>query len=181
MKHQKSPNPLVVLTALLVLALPLSGWAQFNYTTNNGAITITGYTGSGGPSYTSLNGVLFNKTLTTHIQYPQGLAGAYTIPGSVTSIGDSAFASSGLTSVTNPVGVTSIGHSAYEYSPLTRSQGFQFTISWGTNTSVVVVEASTNLHDWTPVSTNTLVNGTSAFVDSAWTNYPHRFYRLRSE
>jgi hypothetical protein len=58
------------------------------------------------------------------------------------------------------------------------SQGFQFTISWATNTSVVV-EASTNLQDWTPVSTNTLVNGTSAFVDSA--NYPQRFYRLRSE
>jgi hypothetical protein len=45
----------------------------------------------------------------------------------------------------------------------------------------VVVEATTNLQDWTPVSTNTLVNGTSAFVDSTWINYPQRFYRLRSE
>jgi len=39
---------LVVLAALLVLALPRSCWAQFTFTNNNGAITITGYTGPGG-------------------------------------------------------------------------------------------------------------------------------------
>lgn len=60
------------------------------------------------------------------------------------------------------------------------SNGFQFTISWATNTSVVV-EASTNLQDWTPVSTNTLVNGTNVFADSAWTNFPQQFYRLHSQ
>jgi hypothetical protein len=58
--------------------------------------------------------------------------------------------------------------------------GLQFTISWATNTSVVV-EASTDLQSWTPVSTNTLVNGVSAFVDSSWTNYPQRFYRVLSQ
>jgi hypothetical protein len=57
---------------------------------------------------------------------------------------------------------------------------FQFTFSWAINTAVVV-EASTNLQSWTPVSTNTLVNGTSAFTDSTWTNYPRRFYRVRSQ
>ena len=57
---------------------------------------------------------------------------------------------------------------------------FQFTISWATNT-FVVVEASTNLQSWTPVITNTLVNGTNAFWDSDWTNYPQRFYRVRSQ
>jgi hypothetical protein len=60
-----------------------------------------------------------------------------------------------------------------------RSNGFQFTISWATNTAVVV-EASTNLQIWTPVITNTLVNGTYAFGDSTWTNYPQRFYHVRS-
>jgi hypothetical protein len=44
----------------------------------------------------------------------------------------------------------------------TGSNGFQFTISWATNTAVVV-EASTNLLNWTPVTTNTLINGTNAF------------------
>lgn len=59
------------------------------------------------------------------------------------------------------------------------SNGFQFTVSWATNTAVVV-EASTNLQKWTPVITNTLVSGTNAFADAAWTNYPQRFYRVRS-
>lgn len=61
-----------------------------------------------------------------------------------------------------------------------QTNSFGFTISWDTNTAVVV-EASTNLQDWTPVITNTLVNGTNAFGDSTWTNYPQRFYRVRSQ
>jgi hypothetical protein len=60
-----------------------------------------------------------------------------------------------------------------------QSNRFQFTISWATNTSVVV-EASSNLLNWTPVITNTLVNGTNAFWDSDWSSYPQRFYRVRS-
>jgi hypothetical protein len=56
--------------------------------------------------------------------------------------------------------------------------GFGFTISWATNTSVVV-EAATNLANpvWIPVSTNTLTGGTNYFSDPQWTNYPMRFYR----
>jgi len=56
---------------------------------------------------------------------------------------------------------------------------FGFTISWATNISVVV-EACTNLADWQPVQTNTLTGGTSYFSDPQWTNYPRRYYRLRS-
>jgi hypothetical protein len=61
------------------------------------------------------------------------------------------------------------------------TNGFGFTISWATNTPVVV-EACTNLADpvWTPVTTNALVNGTNYFSDPPGTNYPSRFYRLRS-
>jgi hypothetical protein len=46
----------------------------------------------------------------------------------------------------------------------------------------VVVEASTNLANpvWSPVGTNTLTGGASYFSDPRWTNYPARFYRLRS-
>ncbi|MCX6873760.1 MAG: leucine-rich repeat domain-containing protein, partial [Verrucomicrobia bacterium] len=40
------------------------------------------------PSYRSLDGVLFNKSVTRLIRYPGGLTGVYTIPASVTSIGD---------------------------------------------------------------------------------------------
>ncbi len=58
---------------------------------------------------------------------------------------------------------------------------FHFTISWATNLSVVV-EASTNLFApvWLAVQTNTLTGGSSYFGDPQWTNYPQRYYRLRS-
>jgi hypothetical protein len=58
---------------------------------------------------------------------------------------------------------------------------FGFKVSWATNVPVVVL-AATNLAQpvWTPVSTNALTNGTFYFSDPKWTNYPGRFYRLRS-
>ena len=43
------------------------------------------------PVYSSLDGVLFDKSQTTLIFCPQGKVGTYTIPNSVTSIGDDAF------------------------------------------------------------------------------------------
>jgi hypothetical protein len=64
--------------------------------------------------YSSTNGVLFDKSQTTLIQFPSGLSGSYTIPAGVTSIGDSAFAdSTSLTSVTIADGVTNIGELAF--------------------------------------------------------------------
>jgi hypothetical protein len=58
---------------------------------------------------------------------------------------------------------------------------FGFNVSWATNVPVIVL-AATNLAQpvWTPVSTNALANGTFYFNDPKWTNYPGRFYRLRS-
>jgi hypothetical protein len=63
---------------------------------------------------------------------------------------------------------------------------FGFNIT-GSSNLVIVVEACTNFSNpaWLPVSTNTLntfigTNGTSYFSDPQWTNYPGRFYRLRS-
>src|SRR5436309_9793622 len=167
------PLPLPVLTAVLILATPAALQAQFTFTTNNGTITITGYTGTGGvvviPStinalpvtsigyeafqyssitgvtipnsvtnigvgafagcsgltnimvdprnaaFSSVDGVLFNHNQTTLVQYPGGKVGDYTIPNSVTSIADSAFAGCfSLTSVTIPNSVTSIGGDAFE-------------------------------------------------------------------
>jgi len=56
--------------------------------------------------YSSVDGVLFNKSQTTLIQYPGGKAGAYIIPGSVTSIGIAFSRCTNLTSVTIPSSVT---------------------------------------------------------------------------
>ena len=58
---------------------------------------------------------------------------------------------------------------------------FGFNINWARG-ETVVVEACTNLAnpDWQPVQTNTLTTGSAYFGDPQWTNFPARFYRLRS-
>jgi len=216
--------------------------------------------------FSSVDGVLFNKSQTLLIQCPGGKAGSYTIPNSVTSIEWYAFYScTSLTSVTIPNSVTSIGWYAFYsctsltsvtipnsvtsiggyvfysctsltgvyfqgnapdfgpyayvfsgatnatvyylpgttgwgttlagrpavlWNPLVgtgdasfgvRTNRFGFTIT-GASNLVLVVEASTNPTNpaWIPVGTNTLTGGSSYFSDPQWTNYPVRFYRLRS-
>jgi hypothetical protein len=79
--------------ALAWLALPALVQAQFTFTTNNGAITITGYNTAAG-----LNAVIPAAT--------NGYA--------VTSIGIFAFRGSRITSVTIPNSVTSIGQDAFD-------------------------------------------------------------------
>ena len=70
---------------------------------------------SNNANYSSIDGVLFNKDATAIITYPTGKqSAAYTIPDSVTSIGNSAFADcTSLSSVTIPDYVTSIGSGAF--------------------------------------------------------------------
>ena len=65
-------------------------------------------------TYSSLNGVLFDKNRQSLVMYPPAKAGIYTIPGSVTRIGDDAFIGcSGLTGITIPGSVTYIGQEAF--------------------------------------------------------------------
>jgi len=66
------------------------------------------------PSFESVDGVLFNKSQTTLIQWPGGRTDSYAIPAGVTNIGVAAFAySANLTSVTIPDSVTAIGRGAF--------------------------------------------------------------------
>jgi hypothetical protein len=274
-------------TSLTSVALPNSvtsvGNGAFGSCTSLNAITVDALNSV----YSSVDGVLFNKSQTLLIQYPGGKAGSYTVLNSVSGIGNGAFAScTSLTSITIPNSVTSIGNGAFsdctsltsltlpssvtfilEYAfasctSLTRvtlpnsitfigEGAFYFctsltgvyfqgnapgagqgvfsgadnatvyylpgTTGWGTTFAgrpavlwnslvrtndasfgvrtnrfafnitgasnlVIVVEASTNLANpsWIPVGTNTLIGGSSYFSDHQWTNYPARFYRLRS-
>ena len=95
---------LLLLLPLLLFALPDAVHAQdFTYTTNDGTITITGYTGSGGA-----------------VTIPSTING---LP--VTSIGDMAFYQrTNLTNVTIPDSVTSISN--YAFSSCTSLTGVYF-------------------------------------------------------
>ena len=65
-------------------------------------------------AYSSIDGVLFNKEQTKLLRFPEGKSADYTIPESVTEIGDYAFyCCSGLSAVTIPANVTDIGELAF--------------------------------------------------------------------
>jgi len=67
------------------------------------------------PSFLSAGGVLFNKAQTLLIQCPGGLAGSYSVPGGVISIGGHAFDwCANLTNITLPDGVISLGDYAFQ-------------------------------------------------------------------
>ena len=64
--------------------------------------------------YTSINGVLFDKTSTTLMQYPAGKKGGYVIPSTVKVIGSNAFTGcDGLTSLAIPESVYNIMQFAF--------------------------------------------------------------------
>jgi hypothetical protein len=71
---------------------------------------------SANQSFKSIDGVLFNKAATELVHYPTGRIGkAYTIPVGVKTIGEAAFPSTSLASITIPDGVTSIGKNTFGY------------------------------------------------------------------
>jgi BspA type Leucine rich repeat region (6 copies) len=117
------------LLPLLLLTPPAALQAQFNFTTNNGTITITGYNGSGGavtiPDTT--NGYPVTN-IGTNAFFGCTTLASVTIPNSVTSIGDNAFCfCESLRAIAIPDSVTTLGDNAFcECSSLT-------SISIGTN------------------------------------------------
>jgi len=114
----KSSAAMKLLTLLLLLALPAVAQNQFTFTTNNGAITITGIT------YIAVNGVVAIPSETngypvtsigTNAFYDLTILTSVTIPNSVSNIEDSAFGQcTSLKNVTFGSGLTNIGNSAFE-------------------------------------------------------------------
>jgi len=190
-----------LLLPLLLLAWPVVLQAQFSYLTDNGTITITGYTGPGDEVFIpdTINGLpvtrigyyaFFYCTRLTSVHFrgdaPPGLvssgvfngtpdARVYYLPG--TGGWGTPFGSrpTALWVLPNPL-ILSFGPTFG-----VGTSGFGFIISWATNLPVVV-EACTNLANpnWSPLATNTLTGGWSCFSDPQWTNHPNRFYRIRS-
>jgi len=76
------------LLPLLLVTLPDTGRTQFNYTTNNGTITITGYTGPGGDAVIpdATNGLPVTSIAAVAFQFCSSLT-SMTVPRSVTNIG----------------------------------------------------------------------------------------------
>lgn len=69
-------------------------------------------------SYTSIYGVLFNREATEILWFPLGKTGTYTLPPTITSIGESAFSGTSITGLEIPASVTSISRGAFSGSSL---------------------------------------------------------------
>jgi hypothetical protein len=137
-----------LLPLLVLLVLPAAVQAQWGYTTNNGAITITAYTGSGGAVTIpdAINGLPVTSIGAGAFYWSDSLF-SVTIPDSVTTIGEAAFEMCGcLTSVRIGNGVTSIGNSAF--SACTHLTN----VTMGTNVTLIGDQAFWNCTNLTSIT-----------------------------
>jgi hypothetical protein len=113
--------PMSWLLLSVAILLPTTGKAQFAFVTNNGAITITGYSGSAAslaiPDAT--NGYPITGIGAQAFMRHSSLTNVV-LPDSIVTIGDSAFTSCfGLATINLPSNLASIGASAFDGCKLT--------------------------------------------------------------
>jgi hypothetical protein len=121
---------------------------------------------SNNPNYSSINGVLFNKSVTTLLEYPTALSGPYTIPSSVTSIDDNAFDSCSITSVTIPSNISTIGDRAF-------FQCSGLTSIYENSTTPPTLNANSGVFDRLPIFIIYVPAGSVSSYKAAtgWSNY----------
>ena len=111
--------------------------------------------------YKSVDGILYDKNLTSLIMSPQGITGTVTIPDSVTSIRNNAFdGCTGLTDITIGNNVTSIGSGAFgncanltvtiqtDKIPTTSSNNWNTIFSNNTALAVIFGDGVTSIGDY---------------------------------
>ena len=93
------------------------------------------------PDFSSAAGVLFNQNQTTLLQYPNGKAGNYTVPASVTDIGvDAFFESTNLTSVVLSSNVSMISSYAFWVCPAVTNFTVATNNLWFTSSAGVLFD-----------------------------------------
>ncbi len=169
---------------LLVVLLPAVVQAQFTFTTNNGALTIASYTGSGGevtiPNMTNGypvtsigNNAFYNKSSLTSV----------TIPNGVTSMGTYVFYNcSNLTNATIGSGIIGIGNSTFyqcyklasvTIPDTTASIGVQAFAFCTSLTSITIPNSVTNIGSYafyhcTGLTSVTIPNSVTSIGNSAF-------------
>jgi len=118
---------------------------------------------------TNLVGATNASLILTNTRMAQ--AGSYTV---VVTNSTGSVNSAAILSVTNPVMILSCaGNAGTGMAP----QGFGFQLSIPTNCPYVI-QASSDLLDWTPIATNIATSAGMIITDCAATNYSRRFYRV---
>jgi hypothetical protein len=102
-----------------------------------------------------------------------GQAGNYAVV--VLGAGGAVTSAVATVTVTNPVMTLSVGSGAGAGMTLT-AFNFQLAVPVGVT---YVVEASTNLLTWIPISTNVATSANRAIADTAATNFAQRYYRVK--
>lgn len=169
------------LTIMAAFGVPVHVHAQFTFSTNNGAITITGYTGPGGAVSIpdTINGFPVTSVGSSVFERCTNLE-SVTIPDSVVSVGESVFDfCTKLRTVTLGNSVNKIGYSAFfsctnltsiivdaSNSSFTSIDGVLFsksatiliTCPGGKSGSYVVPNGVTTIGDYAFYSCNRLIN-----------------------
>jgi hypothetical protein len=185
-----------LLLGLRILAEPPATQAQLTYMTNDGAITITGYSGGGAVTIPSNIDGLMVTSIAAEAFSGSSLTSVY-FEGHAPAADSSVFVSDDNVTAYYLPGATGWGEfsantglPALLWNPVIQTNGGSFGLSnnqfgfniLGTSNIPIVVEVCLDLAnaDWTSLASLTLTNGLFAFNDPQWTNYPTRFYRIRS-